>query len=152
MRLTHGTKEQQITKTMKRTIEIDDTLQDCVDGAIEQVEAELISFLEQNERDEVPCLNNDLDHSGRIHEIVDGAVPIYTQQITDIFYLHGDEVEQAFDDSGCGDKNNLRWPCGWKTAAVYTYIEQKVQEWYHKNAEAIFDKWKEENKTETEEE
>lgn len=126
----------------KRTVEIDDTLQDCVDSAIESVEQELRSFLEQNpDTDETPDMGNDLDYSGAIHEIVDGSVPVYTSEINDIFYLHGDDVEQAFDDAGIGTKEDKGWPMGWKAAAIYCYIEQQVAEWYHANAEDIFTEW-----------
>lgn len=130
---------------MKRTVEIDDTLQDCVDEAIKAVADELRSYLDQNpDTDEAPDLGNDLDYSGSIHEIIDGAVPIYTQEIADIFYLHGADVERAFDDAGIGSKEDgPGWPMGWKAAAVYCYIERRVQEWYRANAEDVFNEWKE---------
>lgn len=129
---------------MKRTIEIDDTLQDCVDSAIESVEQELRSYLEQNpDTDETPCISNDLDYSGAIHEIIDGSMPVYAKEIEDIFYLHGSDVEQAFDDAGIGTKDDKGWPNGWKAAAIYCYIEQQVHEWYHKRAGDIFEEWKE---------
>lgn len=128
----------------KRNVEIDDTLQDHVDEAIELVRDELTSYLEQNpDTDELPCLSNDLDYSGAIHEIVDGCVPIYTKEIEDTFYLYGNEIEQAFDDAGIGSKDDEGWPMGWKAAAIYCYIEQKVHEWYRQEAEAIFDEWQE---------
>lgn len=129
----------------KRTIEIEDTLQDCVDGAISEVKDALLEYLKENpDTDETPDISNDLDYSGTIHEIVDGSVPIYTQEITDIFFLHGDEVEQAFDDAGIGEKKDGDgWPMGWKAAAIYCYIEQQVHDWYRSNAEDIFTEWKE---------
>lgn len=128
---------------MKRTIEIEDTLQERVDSAIEDVKQELLNYLEENpDTDELPCLNNDLDYSGAIHEIIDGSVPIYTKEINDIFYMHGDEVEQAFDDAGIGSKDDKGWPMGWKPAAIYCYIESQVNEWYHRDAEDVFDEWK----------
>lgn len=127
---------------MKRTYEIEDTLQEHVDSAIEQVKERLESYLQENpDTTETPDLGNDLDYSGSIHEIIDGCVPIYTSEIKDIFYLHGDEVEQAFDDAGIGDKKDEGWPCGWKPAAVYCYIEQRVHEWYRANADEIFEQW-----------
>jgi len=120
---------------MKRQIEIDDVLPDCVDSAIEQVEAELREYIKENKPDEVPCLANDLDYSGAIHEIVDGAVPIYTHQIEAAWFLHGDDLESAYEDSGIGtnprDNNGM--------AAIYCYIDQRVNEWYAKNAETIFE-------------
>jgi len=72
---------------------------------------------------------------------VDGSVPIYTAEINDIFYLHGDDVEQAFDGAGIGSKDDKGCPMGWKAAAVYCYIEQQVQEWYQDSAESIFEEW-----------
>ncbi len=67
-------------------------------------------------------------------DIVDGSVPIYTQEIKDIMYLHGDDVEEAFDNAGIGGKDG-KWPMGWQAAAIYCYIDQKVHEWYSENAE-----------------
>ena len=135
----------------KRSYEIDDTLQGCVDSAIESVKEELLNHLKANpDTDELPELGNDLDYSGAIHEIIDGSVPIYTQEIKDIMYLHGDEVEQAFDDAGIGEKKDEGWPMGWQAAAIYCYIEEKVNEWYSSNAQDIFDEWLESKPKEAE--
>jgi hypothetical protein len=131
-------------RPMKRTVEIEDTLQERVDSAISDVRTELENYLEQNpDTDKCPDWGNDLDYSGALHEIIDGSVPIYTHEIDATFYLYGSEIEQAFDDAGIGDKNDEGWPSGWKAAAIYCYIDQKVQEWFSENAEEIFDSWKE---------
>jgi len=124
----------------KINISIEDNLQDWVNDAIEQVQKELENYIAQNkDLEETPCLNNDLDYSGAIHEIIDGAIPIYTDDINNAFYLHGDEIEQAFDDAGIGEKNDKGWPMGWRVAAIYCYIQEKVNEWYQENASDIFD-------------
>lgn len=124
---------------MKRTIEIEDTLQDYVYTAIEAVKTELLEYLKANpDVGATPCLHNDLDYNGAIHEIIDGSVPINTKEIRDIFYLHGSDVESAFEDAGIGEKNDENWPMGWKAAAIYCYIEQQVKEWYSANADEIF--------------
>ena len=137
---------------MKKTVEINDTLQERVDSAIADVEAELRSYLDQNpDTAETPDLGNDLDYSGAIHEIVDPSVPIYTSEINDIFYLHGNDIEAAFDDAGIGEKTDKGWPSGWKPAAVYCYIDQKVHEWYQEHADEIFEEWQD-AKTPTDEE
>ena len=129
---------------MKRTIEINDNLQEWVDGAIADVKEALLDFLNDNpDTDETPDWGNDLDYSGRLHEIIDGAVPIYTADIDAAFYLHGDEIEQAFDDAGIGSKDDKGWPMGWKPAAIYCYIEQQAQEWFRNNADDLFQAWKE---------
>jgi hypothetical protein len=129
---------------MKRTIEIDDTLQDCIDEVIEGAEEILRQYLAENpDTDETPDLGNDLDYSGAVHELVDGAVPIYTAEIDGLFYLHGSKLEDAFDDAGIGGKEDGGFPCGWKAAAIFCYLEQQVQEWYQDNAENIFNEWME---------
>lgn len=135
---------------MKRTIEIDDTLQEHVDGAIEEVKEELLNYLEENpDTNETPDISRDLNYSGRIHEIVDGSVPIYTKEIEDTFYLHGNEIEEAFDDAGIGEKKDEHWPMGWKAAAIYCYIDQEVRRWYDQNADDLFEEWKEKKEKES---
>jgi hypothetical protein len=130
----------------KRTIEIEDTLQERVDSAIEDVKTELISYCDDNEPDKLPDLGNDLDYSGTIHEIVDGSVPIYNNEIRDIFYLHGSEVEEAFDNAGFDSKDDKDWPLGWKPAAIYSYIQEQVHEWYNDHAEDVFEEWQEKHR------
>ena len=122
----------------KKTIEIDDTLEERLESAIEDVKNELESYLDDNEPDTVPDLHNDLNYSGAIHEIIDGSVPIYTKEINDAWYLHGSELEQAYEDAGVG--NNPRENNG--MAAIYYWIEQQVNEWYQDKAEDIFEEWK----------
>lgn len=117
----------------KRTIEIDDVLPDCVENAIEDVECRLRDYIAENPGCDVPCLSNDLDHDGRIHEIVDGAVPIWDSQIDAAWFLYRRELEQAYENAGVG--RNPRENNG--MAAIYYYIHERVEEWYAKNAEAI---------------
>lgn len=125
---------------MKRTIEINDTLENRVESAIEEVKSELESYLNNNlDTDSVPCLNNDLDYSGAIHEIVDGSVPVYTREIKTAWYLYGSELEEAYNNAGVGE--NPMENDG--MAAIYYYIMEQVQEWYRDNAEEIFESWKE---------
>jgi hypothetical protein len=129
---------------MKRSVEINDNLQEILASVRDDVKAELLSYLADNpDTDETPDLGNDLDYSGAIHEIVDGSVPIYTGEQNDLWYLYGNQFEQAFDDAGIGTKNDSDWPMGWKPAAIYCYIEQHVAEWYSTHADAIFEEWKE---------
>jgi hypothetical protein len=127
----------------KRTVEIDDTLDEIIESAINDVKQTLLDYLEDNkDTDKTPDIGNDLDYSGAIHEIVDSAVPVYTNEINDLFYLYGDEFEEAFDDAGIGSRDDS-WPSGWKPAAIYCYVEQKVHDWYRNNADDIFEEWKE---------
>lgn len=125
---------------MKRTIEIDDTLESRVQSAIEDVKAELENYLNNNpDTDSLPCIGNDLDYDGAIHSIVDSSVPVYTHEIKTAWYLHGAELEEAYQNAGCGE--NPMENDG--MAAIYFYIMERVQEWYHNEAEEVFENWKE---------
>lgn len=121
----------------KRTVEIEDNLDEIIEGVKDDVKELAIQWIEENE--EKPDLYNDLDYDGSFHEIVDGAVPIYTSEINDLFYLYGNDFEEAFDNAGIGDKDDDHWPSGWKAAAIYCYIEQEVSEWFYLNIEDIFE-------------
>jgi hypothetical protein len=119
----------------KRTIEIDDVLPDCIECAVAEVAQLLRDYIEENEPDETPCMSNDLDYSGAVHEIVDSAVPVYTRDIEAAWFLHGSELEEAYENAGVGtnprDNNGM--------AAIYFYIYEKVAEWYSENAKEIFE-------------
>lgn len=133
----------------KVTVEIDDVLPDCVDTAIEETKQLLVDWLDINgdvDEDEPPCLHNDLDYSGDFHSIVDGAVPVHTSQIEGAWFLHGHDLEEAYETTGIG--KNPRENNG--MAAIYCYIEQKVCEWYSDNAEAVFEEWKDKQPTDEE--
>jgi hypothetical protein len=131
-------------ENMKRTVEIEDNLEEIVDGCIDDVKTLLFEYLDNTDTEEAPDVN-DLDYSGGIHEIIDGSVPVYTHEIEGLFYLYGAEFEAAFDDAGCGDKEDKCWPCGWKPAAIYFYIEQKVNEWYRESGDELLKEWREAN-------
>lgn len=123
---------------MKRTIEIEDTLDERKDSAIEDIKAELLRYCEENEPDTCPDWG-DLDYSVSLHEIIDGAVPIYTHEINAAWFLYGRELEQAYEDAGIG--NTPREKDG--MVAIYCYIEQEAQTWFSEEAEDIFEKWQE---------
>lgn len=120
-----------------RTIEIEDNLKEIIDSVKDDIKELAVEYIKENE--EVPDLYNDLDYSGAVHEIIDGSVPIYTREIEGLFYLYGDEFEEAFDNAGIGDKNDDHWPMGWKAAAIYCYIEQEVNEWFNDKIDQIFE-------------
>lgn len=114
----------------KITIEINDTLDERVQQAIELVKEELASYADENGKDEFPDIGT-LDYSGAVHEAVDGAVPIYTKEIEDTWYLHKDKLIEAYENAGVGEnpmENN-------GMAAIYYYIQEQVYEWYADNAE-----------------
>jgi len=120
---------------MKRTIEIDDTLEGRVESAIEDVKTELENYAKENpDVDDLPCLDNDLDYSGAIHSIVDSSVPVYTHEIKTAWYLHGSELEEAYQNAGVGE--NPMENDG--MAAIYFYIMEQVRDWYYNEAEEVW--------------
>ena len=122
---------------MQRTINIEDTLPDRLETVIGEVKEELLHYLEESEPDTLPDLHGDLDYSGGFHEIVDSSVPIYTNEIRDTWYLHGGELEEAYENAGVG--NNPRENDG--MSAIYFWLSEKASEWYHENARGIFEEW-----------
>lgn len=125
---------------MKRTMEIQDTLAERVESATDEVKEALLEYLNENpDTDSTPDYGNDLDYDGRMHEIVDGSVPIYTSEINDTWYLYGSDLEEAYENAGVGanPKENNGMP------AIYFFIDQEVREWYEANAEDIFNEWRE---------
>jgi len=106
-----------------RTIEIEDNLDEIIKSVKDDVNTEIENYIKENE--DKPDFS-DLDYSGVIHEIIDSAVPIYTYEINNLFFLYGNEIEQAFENAGIGEKNDDDWPSGWKAAAIYCYIEEQL--------------------------
>lgn len=140
---------------MHRTVEINDTLQERLDSAWDDVKELAKTWLDENGddgTDEAPELFNDLDYDGSFHEIIDSSTPIYTNEIRDLFYLYGVDFDAAFDDAGFCDKDDDKWPCGWRAAAIYCYLEQAIASKYEEEKEDIFREWREANPVEEEEE
>jgi len=128
-----------------RKMDIEDSLQERIDSAIEEVKEYLLEYLNENpDTEETPCINNDLDYSGSIHEIVDSSIPIYTSEIKDTWYLHSEELEESYENAGVG--SNPRENDG--MAAIYFYIMEQVQEWYQSNADDVFEEWQNNKKKE----
>jgi hypothetical protein len=121
-----------------KIIEIEDNLDEIVSSAKDDVKEEIKNYIEENH--EKPDYS-DLDYNGALHEIFDGAVPIYTGEINDLFYLYGNDFEEAFDNAGIGDKDDEHWPMGWKPAAIYCYIEQEVVNDLDEMIDELYEEW-----------
>jgi len=111
---------------MKRTIEIDDNLNELVVGVFGDVEDLILEFLK-----EYPDFNGDmfdifdkLNYRGGIDELIDSAVPVYYHDIDAIWYLHKDKLIQAYNNSGIG--NNPLKNDG--MTAIYMYIDSTIRD------------------------
>jgi len=116
----------------KRTVEIEDDLQERIDNACEEVKAYATERMKEDKLDEAPDFG-DLDYSGRVHEIVDSYVPVYYSAIDSLWFLYSSEFTEAYENAGIGD--NPRENDG--MTAIYFYIWEQVAEWYEKNREGI---------------
>ena len=123
-----------------KTIEIEDNLDEIIESVKDDVNTEIENYIKENE--EKPDYS-DLDYSGAIHEIIDSAVPIYTNKINNLFFLYGNEMENAFDNAGIGEKNDDSWPMGWKAAAIYCYIEEQLMNDLDDMIDELWDKYEE---------
>lgn len=120
----------------KITVQIEDVIPDAVQEVIDGVKDLLREYHKDNpsSSDSLPD-PGDLDYSGALHEIVDGAVPIYNKEIKDTWYLYDDELEQAYENAGVGD--NPRENNG--MAAIYYLLQERLYEWYSKEAEEFWE-------------
>lgn len=125
-----------MSKPNEITVKMVDALPDCVDAAIDGIKDQLQFYFSDNKEDDFPDWG-DVDYSGRLHEIVDNAVPVYHSEIRDAWYLHGDRIEEAYENMGIGD--NPKENDG--MTALFCYIEQECQEWWHNNAEDLWDEF-----------
>ena len=123
---------------MKRTIEIEDTLQERIDISCEETKDAVIEWLNDNpESTEAPCLYNDIDYDGQLSELIDSNVPIYTYDIKCLWFCHDTELEEAYENHGLD--NNPRENDG--MVAIYCLIIDAVGEWYEDNKDEIFTEW-----------
>ena len=126
---------------------MNDDLNDLVDELESEVRERIKDYINENhpfkkdaaiddlERvyDDLDCLDaGDVqdDIQDIISELVDNAVPIYNYGIKCCWFLHGGELEDAYEDSGIGE--NPRENSG--MTAIFLYLEQAVyagfEEWF----------------------
>lgn len=120
---------------MIKNITIDDTLDERVAAVEQEVVEAFGEYVTQNPEAKREAANDVLTEI--IFNIADGATPVYYTDINDIFYLHGNDVEAAFDDAGLGEKNDKDYPCGWRAAAICMFFEAKAREKLNELLETI---------------
>ena len=131
-----------------RTIEVNDSLSELVQGAIDEVkywfdyEIKNSKNIKKADFENVDSLIDALNYNGNLHDIVDSSVPVYTHELDTLFYLHKNKLIDAFENSGIGERseydNNENVPLGFEGVAIFCYIEEQVtmylyngfQEWF----------------------
>ena len=109
-----------MSKMVKRTIEIDDDLDERISTIKEEILDDFIDYLEDNK--ETKCWDDYYQDRGAdlMHEIVDSNTPIYYADIDALFYLYGSEFEEALKNAGVDTPTE-----DYKTIAIYYYLEEK---------------------------
>lgn len=109
---------------VKRTIEIDDTLDELVESVEADVLQDFLDYL--NDNPELEDFDEYYQEQGcdYIHEMVDSTVPVYNSEIDGLYYLYGDEFEESYQNAGIGDGTEENH----RAVAIYCYLEEKAFE------------------------
>jgi len=118
---------------MKRTIEVNDTLEETLGFAVAGVKARLLEHLEWKAPGDAPEFG---DVEGVDRAIVE-AMPTGARDAETIMFLYPDKMRQAFQDEGLEDMGAE----GWETAALLAFVVHYVKDWYRREAPRIFEDW-----------
>lgn len=128
------------------TVEIKKDLNELVDDTIDEIKRAIAWLVSEGEIDE--SMDNDsimevLEYDGTKHEIIDGAVPVYTHELEALMFVHKWTLMEAFEDAGiCSVDEVLKNPdsfvLGIEGVAVYCYIEQEVNAWIDEDLDDWF--------------
>ena len=109
---------------MKRTIEIEDTLQENIDSCKEQLLERLAEYVESNT--DITDFDEFQDNaSDIIHEIVDSTTPIYYHEINGTYFLYGSQLDEAFDNAGISTRDECD---NYEQTAIYCLLSEKTFE------------------------
>ena len=128
------------------TVEIKKDLSELVDDTIDEIKRAIAWLVSEGEIDESmdsDAINEVLDYDGTKHEIIDGAVPVYTHELEALMFVHKWTLMEAFEDAGiCTVDEVLKNPdsfvLGIEGVAVYCYIEQEVNAWVDEDLDDWF--------------
>ena len=127
-------------------VEIRKDLSELVDDTIDEIKRAIAWLVSEGEIDESmdsDAINEVLDYDGTKHEIIDGAVPVYTHELEALMFVHKWTLMEAFEDAGiCTVDEVLKNPdsfvLGIEGVAVYCYIEQEVNAWVDEDLDDWF--------------
>ena len=128
------------------TVEIKNDLNELVEDTRDEIKRAIAWLVSEGEIDE--SMDNDsimevLEYDGTKHEIIDGAVPVYTHELEALMFVHKWTLMEAFHDAGIGTvdevlKNPDSFVLGIEGVAVYCYIEQEVNAWIDEDLDDWF--------------
>jgi hypothetical protein len=124
----------------KVTVEIEDDLQERVDGVKDEIKSDFLEWFEENYDPEIGVPDgNELGDDFYQHEAdawneySDSWTPVYYSEIDSLFYLYSNDLEQAYDDAGCYNEP----PDNYKQVCIYFYIEQESAEVFNEIKDAL---------------
>ncbi|KKN57561.1 hypothetical protein LCGC14_0561070 [marine sediment metagenome] len=127
----------------ERTVKIEDDLDEIIEGLKEEI---LDNFKEYfNDNTGMSDFDQYYQAQGcdLAHEASDSWTPIYYSHIDGLYYLYGNEFDEAYSNAGIGDGNEDNH----RQVAIYCYISDKGFE-YQKEIETAFDEWLADGETE----
>ena len=132
--------QKQVTVTVEdnqRVVIMTDDMQDRIDTCVTEMKSKLVEIMQED-----PCMDDEDDimssmtDNGQDHEIIDGSTPIYTKEITDLFYLYDNEIETAFDNHFGGEKTE-----NWIQSGIFCHLQdesmEEVREWLKETVESL---------------
>ena len=123
---------------MPNTGTITDKLPEIIDSTWGDV-AQLLRAHFIDHGGELPDLNNDLDYSGSVSELIDSAVPLYDADLAELAYFHHNAAIAALTEQfGSADGD---WPPGTFAAGLYCLIEAGVAKRWDDEAKDLWDDW-----------
>jgi len=127
---------------MKRTIEIEDDLDEIVEGVKEEILDDFIEYLEENKDLDDFEIYYQTQGCDIVHEICDSSTPIMNNHIDGLYYFYASDFEDSYENAGLGDgtENNH------KQVAIYCYLSDKGFE-IQREIEEKFKEWDKETTT-----
>lgn len=109
-----------------RMVEMNDNLDEIKKIDRDEVREKMMEYMKENpDEDNFDYFSREIDDD--IHEMVDGSVPVYTNQIKTLWYLYENDFEDAYENAGIGDGNEENH----KEVAIYCYLEQELREYIY---------------------
>jgi len=108
---------------MKRNVEMDDTLDEIIEDVKREIKEKFEEIAKENPNFDADDIYQEICDS--ISEIVDSSTPIYTKEIDDLYYLYGQEFEEAYNNAGCYDKQ----PDNYRQVCIYFYLVDQAHEY-----------------------
>lgn len=111
----------------KRMVEIEDSLEETLDGCKEELLNDFKEYLKENL--DISDFDQYYQAQGndRATEIGDSSTPVYYSEINDTYYLHSDKLEEAYKNAGI--YNEI--PDNYKAVCICLYLQQELHEYMH---------------------